>query len=187
MAQQAVIYALYTNRLHVLLAPTASATTASSPMAIAPPPSPRRASCSGARRLRPNPSRALRHLPMSRARCRAPVPAVAGACTSSRRSRRGRCQRTDAHPHRSLSGSTRHEPRPPSALRNRHSALLVADRQPSSTSSARRAIVATADRRAPMPARLLPSSGSMHQAPPHARASSVAPHRARCGGSAQSP
>ena len=60
---------------------------------------------------------------MSRARCRAPVPAAAVACTSSRHSR--------------------------------HSAVLVADRQPSSTSSARRAVVTTADRRASMPARLL--------------------------------
>ena len=65
----------------------------------------------------PEPGRPLRHLPMSRARCRAPVPAAADACTSSRRSRRGRCPGTDRR-QRSPSGSTRHEPCRPSALRN---------------------------------------------------------------------
>ena len=168
-------------------ASTASATTAFSPTGIAPPPSQRPVSCSSARCLCPNQNRPLRHVPMSRARCRAPVPAAAGACTSSRRSRRGRCPGSGGHRPRPRSGSTRHEPCRRSALRNRRSAVLVADRQPSSTSSSRRAVVTTADRRASTPARRLhrPTRRTTHHRT-HAHPS-VSPHRARCGGCAQSP
>ena len=115
LARQTMNITLLTNDLQFSLASTASATTASSPTAIAPPPSPRRASCSSAHRLRPNPSRSPRHVPMSRARCRAPVPAAAGACTSSRRSRRDDAQAptvtaTDRDPDRHVMSRADHQP-----------------------------------------------------------------------------